>query len=304
MQRYQILKLSAIIANVTFIFKKNPQTGFYDPVTTGHTGTLPTRKSIMDFIGMDGVESISVLRTRDNFVFSTGDNININNQSATIKHIMFKEGTVMFGYGPSNLPFSYVTMESATLYVPPTPARIPPPASAPRRATVTGSVTLNTTNDATSQNIAQLEAQLVARWDRENPERIRLSQTMKRRRETLHEFLIEFFENWNQPTGDPAKQTVYVNSGAVQTINNKRRSLGDLYMICKYYYPTMTLTELLRELYTTLPQHFRTGFRTSICSQIHKRVWYYSSGSDNQVANSMNPDEYNHNVSWYTDNIR
>ena len=215
---------------------------------------------------------------------------------ATIKNIIFQSGTCKFGYGPSNVSLSYIDMENAVTL------------NTRGRGATTVNVPAGSHGTPTG-NIAQLEAELVARWDRENPERIRLSKTAKRRRETLHEFLIEFFENWNQPNGDPAKQTVFVNSNTVQTLNNKRRSLGDLYMICKYYYPTMTLTELLRELYIELPRHFntggrRTGFRSSICSQIHKRVWYYAAGSSNEIINSTSNDEYSHQVSWYTENIR
>ena len=297
MQRYQILKLSAAIGQTIFIFQKNTTTGFYDPVTNGHAGELPTRKSIMDFIGLDNVKIISVLRTRDNVTFETSNTISVNGSTAIIKKIIFKEGVVQFGYGPDINNLRYVIMEGAILYT-------APDRNEPQPRTVSNQ---NGTHGTPTGNIADLETEIVSRFDRENRSRIRLSQTKKRRLESLHEFLIEFFSNWNQADGSPAKNTVFVDGSGIHTANNKRRSLGDIYMICKYYYPSMTLTQLLRELYIELPRHFAAstqGFRTSICSQINKRVWYYDSDALNDILNSTSRDEYGKIVSWYTENIR
>jgi hypothetical protein len=126
---------------------------------------------------------------------------------------------------------------------------------------------------------------------------IRLEKTLRKRKESLQEFLIKFFEEWNEE-----KDTIYVTTQEVQTMAGKRRSLGDIYMICKYYYPNVTLEEVIRLLYITLPAHFR-GFRSCKCSQIHKRVWYYEDGLANNNANIGAADEYNHTMQYYIDKL-
>lgn len=127
-------------------------------------------------------------------------------------------------------------------------------------------------------------------------EEIRLEATLKKTAFNLglEGFLKRFFEEWNKE-----KNTIYVESGEIQTEHSKRRSLGDIYMICKYYFPNCTLTEVLILLYITLPNHYTSGFRTSICNQINKRVWYYDSARENTIADKFTGDEYTNNYAYY-----
>lgn len=89
----------------------------------------------------------------------------------------------------------------------------------------------------------------------------------QKRTETLTEFLVKFFQEWNK-----TKPTIYVGSGRQQTGTNRLRSLGDIYMICKYYYPTVTVKDIMKELCVTLPALI-SGMNVSYCSEIYKRVW-------------------------------
>ena len=81
----------------------------------------------------------------------------------------------------------------------------------------------------------------------------------------------------------------------------KRRSLGDIYKICKYYFPEITLKELMKLLYVDLIAI--AGFRSSKCSQIRKRVWYYSNGSSNGLLNTGDTDEYSNSVNTILTNL-
>lgn len=123
---------------------------------------------------------------------------------------------------------------------------------------------------------------------------IRLEKTLKKRKETPKEFLIKFFTDYNNE-----KNTIYCDTLIVQTATGKRRSLGDIFMIMRYYYPDITLTEVLTLLYNTLPNYFGNGFRTSYCNTIKKRVWYYNKGFANGNYSPSTLDEYGYNSQWY-----
>lgn len=126
------------------------------------------------------------------------------------------------------------------------------------------------------------------------PRPIRLEKTKKKRKETLREFLVLFFTEWNNE-----KNTIYVDNKEVQTDTKRRRSLGDIYMICKYYYPDTDLEAVLHELLIGLREHFPTGFRTSYCNTIFKRVWYYSESRQNGIYNQTKYDEYGNPYRFY-----
>lgn len=104
---------------------------------------------------------------------------------------------------------------------------------------------------------------------------------------TLKEFLINFFTEYNNEY-----QTIYKDTKELQTDVGKRRSLGDIFLICKYYYPDVTLKEVVKILYNDLFADIER-FRSSACSMIKKRVFYQ--GNVNQQSNVYdleNPDEW------------
>ena len=96
---------------------------------------------------------------------------------------------------------------------------------------------------------------------------IRIRGVLKRRREAPKAFLAKFFMNFNVEN-----DTIYVENEVVQTERNKRRSLGDIYGVMKYYYPDITLEQVTRDLYDLFDEVPR--FRSSLCCTINKRVFY------------------------------
>lgn len=126
---------------------------------------------------------------------------------------------------------------------------------------------------------------------------IRLEKFMKKNLpSTLKEFLINFFTKYNVE-----RNTIFVDDKQIQTPSGRRRSLGDIYMICKYYYPKCTMKEIVTLLFRDLQTHFKQGFRYSFCGVIKKRVFYYIQGSrDLQEASK---DEFGHLPEYYTSKI-
>lgn len=117
------------------------------------------------------------------------------------------------------------------------------------------------------------------------PDKIRLERLLKKRKETVEEFIYKFFTEWNDD-----RNTIFVNR-EVQTLAEKRRSLGDIFMIVRYYYPSATLEEVVKILHETMPKRL-TGFRTSYCNDIKKRVFYYDGERATGVFDAKKEDEY------------
>lgn len=124
---------------------------------------------------------------------------------------------------------------------------------------------------------------------------IRLEKTLKNRgKQTLERFLINFFNDYNL-----SRNTIYSTTKKVQTEMGKRRSLGDIYMICKYYFPNCTVQEVYKLLTGVLPNYFVNGFRTSSCKMINKRVWYYDANKKNELLNKEYVDEFGNTYEQY-----
>lgn len=116
---------------------------------------------------------------------------------------------------------------------------------------------------------------------------IRIKGLLKKREETLENFLIKFFVTWNQE-----KETIFVKTKEVQTTTGKRRSIGDIFLLSLYYYPKTTLREVIDIIYDVLFQEV-PNFRSSYCHTIHKRVFY--KGGPNQHSHLFDgelPDEH------------
>lgn len=121
------------------------------------------------------------------------------------------------------------------------------------------------------------------------PRAIRFESLMKtgRKDKTVNEFLIRFFKEFNNE-----KQTIHADDKSLNTGTNRRRSIGDIFMLTKYYYPNVTLEEVYKFLMYTGIEELSPGFRTSPCSQIRKRVWYYSPAQGDLIHVPSNNDEY------------
>lgn len=111
-----------------------------------------------------------------------------------------------------------------------------------------------------------------------------------RKHRTVKMFLKTFFTEYNREYS-----TRHLNK-RLQCHLGRRRSLGDLYRIVKHYYPKATLKEVLRVLYVELPEELK-GFRISFCSEIKRKVFYYSYFRNTFVGNTrdefgITPNEY------------
>jgi hypothetical protein len=125
---------------------------------------------------------------------------------------------------------------------------------------------------------------------------LRLKGLLKKRTEPLPEFFEEFFTRWND-----TKPTIYVNNHHVQTDIGKRRSLGDIYLICKYYYPNCRLKDVVKLLYTSTANI--EGFRTSYCNQMKKRAFYVDIDQGAEIHNTQHQDEYGNNWNFYKNSV-
>ena len=116
---------------------------------------------------------------------------------------------------------------------------------------------------------------------------LRMRGVLKKRKETLEEFLIKFFNEFNN-----TKQTIYVESEHLQTDIGKRRSIGDIFRICQYYYPECTVQEVKNILYNELPNKV-DNYRSSFCSTINKRVFYKGTeDQESEFFDTEDADEY------------
>ena len=148
----------------------------------------------------------------------------------------------------------------------------------------------------TTVNLTTIETQIL------ESQAIRLERTLKRRTETPKQFLEKFFKIWNETNDESPdfsdtqsnKNTIYVGNSTVQTEAGRRRSLGDIFMIMRYYYPNITLKEVANLLYRELfnNSEISSHFRTSYCNTINKRVWYYDFEDQQFIGNQTATDEY------------
>lgn len=90
---------------------------------------------------------------------------------------------------------------------------------------------------------------------------------------SLEQFIIKFFKEWNS-----TKNTYYTSpKRGLQTEAGRKRSTGDMFRICKYYYPKCTFIEVLK-IMDNLPN--RAGITCNICNTINKRVYYKDNRTD------------------------
>lgn len=217
---------------------------------------------LIDLITWNDVQITKVTRNSDNVVFCLDDQIDINEDDFdTIELFYIQNGVFRISMEDGN----DIPLSTAVKYVEED----------------------NTGFDNIQQTI-----------ESNNTRQVRVIGVLKNRRETLKEFLVRFFTEFNTE-----KDTIYVDTRDVQTYAGKRRSLGDIYMICKYYFPTVTLKEVIQLLYVDLFSEIDPGFRSSYCTTINKRVWYYSPNSANEMLNKTQNDEFGKAHRFYISNL-
>jgi len=246
-------------------------------------------KRLHDFICDGNFVIHSVLRTEGNVTFALLDVLSTPRAPITRIKIINSE-VILF----TDITQSIRLVNAAKFVEPVVITPIQNNQTTPRRGRPTNAEIAAGNNATTTTPFAEVEATI----NRNNPRAIRIQGLLRRRRESLQEFLIRFFQEWNLE-----KNTIYVDDSAVQTAPNKRRSLGDIYMICKYYYPNCTLNEVLNLLYNIIPTIITRGYRTSYCYTINKRVWYYSENIANIVSNQAQNDEFGKQYQFYLNNI-
>ena len=111
---------------------------------------------------------------------------------------------------------------------------------------------------------------------------------------SLEEFIKDFLVSYNNIliTAIELQKDKY----SIHTKEGKRRSLGDIYLICRSYFPDVPLRDVLKCLCSITNTQ---GFRSSYCYQINKRVWYYSKYAINNVYNKGKTDEWGHRYNYY-----
>jgi uncharacterized protein (UPF0297 family) len=267
-----------VIISQGLTFTLNDRTGFY----TSNDGQ---EKGIYDFLETAGINVINTVIVGENR-FSLGDNIanrnSVNTSLGRITRFSIVRNVVHAYIGDN----SYL-LTSVTAYVPPVTV-IP----AETQAVKAGELK-NTTR------LQEIEDQIIAQDHRSV---LKLDTTHTLNNQSLEDFLINFLRNYNT-----VYRTVYASGtreGDTQTSNNRRRSIGDIFKICRYYYPDCKLVDLAHILYG---KHLATGKLSFVgtlkCRQINKRVWW--NNLSHRISDELTPDEYGMTISqWKTEIAR
>lgn len=104
---------------------------------------------------------------------------------------------------------------------------------------------------------------------------------------SLEEFIYKFLSDYSKRI-----ITVNVPNEDLQTDIGKRRSAGDIFRICKYYYPSTTLEDVLKVLDAISGDN---NIYSSICYMIHKRTYRHEEkeDKDGDVYDTSIKDEFN-----------
>ena len=81
----------------------------------------------------------------------------------------------------------------------------------------------------------------------------------------LKDFLKNFFSLYSENY-----ITIYAKNGVTQTARGKRRSIGDIFRITKYYYPRVALTTVYKEMLLNIQRY---KFFSYICGDSGLRVY-------------------------------
>lgn len=111
---------------------------------------------------------------------------------------------------------------------------------------------------------------------------------------SLKKFIINFLLEYNIKL-----ETIFADSEELQCQPNKRRSGGDIFLICKYYYPECTLKDVLTVLddLSVNGESNNINIKSQICRAINKRV--FSSVDEHIVFHKDERDEFNRIVGQY-----
>lgn len=223
--------------------------------------------------------------------FTIGDMIQLHSGRKAITNIFFELGDPILRCG--NGVQDRVRLLNAVKIVPVIKEEVA--TKTVKKATTTKKVVKKETNPFQS-----IEDTIVKSF---NGRQIRLEKTLKERKETLKEFLIKYYVDWNKAAIEDKKDTIWVDDDTIQTKAGKRRSLGDLYMIAKYYYPNTTLKDLVKILFVDFVTEF-PHYRSSYCWGTSKRMFYYAGTQTTGIYDKEQLDEYGKKWDWYIINLK
>jgi len=106
----------------------------------------------------------------------------------------------------------------------------------------------------------------------------------------LYGFLLKFFKEYN----DVYK--TYNKSNKIVCNTGKRRSLGDLYLICKNYFPNCTTYQVFKEL-IKLSNNNKISY--SRCSTINKYVFYENIYNHNDSSSNSHVEYFDSKIMFY-----
>jgi len=257
---YLITKFKSRSTNLEYILKsKNNYVNTVNDIVIS--------KPLADFICNANFSIGGVKRLSDNKEFKDGDIlVTSNGNTGKIVYIIIDNGNVLIYLNTQTTP---ITLNDAQIYVEPV---VEPALS----------------DEVKADLFLDIQYQIIEA----NPSSIRLPGLLRNRKtQSLSGFLRAFFTDYNTN-----KDTIFVDNRDVQTAAGKRRSVGDIFMICRYYYPTCTLSQVYNILLNYLPTIMPSGFRTSYCSTINKRVWYYDATKESAQKDLNSIDEYGNKI--------
>jgi hypothetical protein len=235
----QILLLELDTPLVTFILDE--RTGNYNAVSKQNGNTATDQVGLMDILFLL-TKTIKKIKSKTGQLIEINNKIEINGSNPLVTHIISN-----FSYQKNRLYINgNIDVDTVRLYVEP----------------VKTEEVKNKLDKLEDPFFDKIQAKIES-----SREQLWLGKSFSHNKtETLENFVINFIKNYNNNY-----VTKYIKSGGTQTIASKRRSLGDMFLIVKYYYPVITLRELVSILHTKVSQK---GIASIICATINKRVWW------------------------------
>lgn len=107
------------------------------------------------------------------------------------------------------------------------------------------------------------------------------------------DFLKAFFTNYNRKL-----ETVYCSNGQHQCHPGKRRSITDIYLITSHYFPKASLSKMYVNLLSLIVKGVVVS---SICRDIHKRVYRGVNQGEASFLNGTLMDEFDIDLKTFKD---
>ena len=227
-------------------YKIDERTGYYDLVANNGSVVPSAQYGLFDILLSDKC-SISSIKRFDGEVFQIGDELGGEVNIVSFSVVKNRLLTTVRSTDGSEMIFDIEEF-------------------AHKPKVVTPTILTSNVVDGKLNNFIELQKQVEEKCVALKLGQVRDNFTPKET--NLKSFLKQFLSSYNFTL-----KTVYVSNGQVQCDVARRRSLGDIFMICKNYFPECNLHEVIQLLYVDLPEEM-SNLGSIICSTIHKRVWY------------------------------